>query len=268
MFWQSYFPQSIVLTLGPLSVRWYGLLLVLAILVAAWYVRQYTIRKSVVAKNKLEDLLFYTIIFGLLGARFGHVVFFNFSYYWQHPVDIIKVWQGGLSVQGALLFGLLTVVIWAKKHQVNFWRLSDVMVPAIALGQSIGRWGNYFNQELYGRPTSGWWGIPIEPINRVVVYQKYYFFHPTFFYESVLNLILFFVLHRLLTRAKLKAGTLTGIYFIGYSLIRFFMEFIRIDESLVVAGLRLPQLISLVVILLVVIIFCVLRLKPLPRGDK
>lgn len=268
MFWQDYFPQPIIFSFGSLAVRWYGLILVAAIIIAAWYVRKHLAKKSVLSKNKFEDLLFYTIIFGLVGARFGHVVFFNFDYYLNNLGDIIKIWHGGLSIHGALLFGLLTVIYWARKHKINFWRLTDVAVPAVALGQAIGRWGNYFNQELYGRPTTGWWGIPIESANKIAGYQKYYLFHPTFFYEFVLNLILFFILHKLLNKGKLKTGILTLIYFGSYSLIRFLMEFVRIDDTLLVAGLRLPQVISFAVIVLVAALIYVFYTKPLPKLNK
>jgi hypothetical protein len=124
--------------------------------VSAWFSRKYFLKKSIISANQFEDLIFYTVIFALIGARFGHVVFFNFDYYLHNPVNIIKVWHGGLSIQGALLFGILTVFWWAQKHHKDFWKLTDGIVLVVPLGQAIGRWGNYFNQELFGRPVS--WG--------------------------------------------------------------------------------------------------------------
>ena len=141
------------------------------------------------------------------------------------------------------------------------------MVPAVALGQVIGRWGNYFNQELFGKPTTGWWGIPIEASNKVHGFTKYSHFQPTFFYESILNLILFFTLHRLL-RKKLKTGTVVLAYFAGYAVIRILMEFVRIDDTLVVWGVRLPQLISMGIILVVLASVYILYAKPLPKLKK
>lgn len=244
MFWQNYFPFPILWTFGPISVRFYGLILVLAILVASYTARKYLLKKGLITKDQFEDLAFWLIIFGLIGARFGHVVFFNFDYYWHHPQDIVKVWHGGLSIQGALLFGITTAILWAKKFKVNFWNLTDSIVPAVALGQAIGRWGNFFNQELYGRPVS--WGIAISRSNRVSGYENYNYFQPTFFYEFILNLGLFFVLRYLLLKKNIPTGLVTVFYFIGYFIIRFFMEFIRIDQTQMILGMRLPQLISLV----------------------
>ena len=117
------------------------------------------------------------------------------------------------------------------------------------LGQAIGRWGNYFNQELFGKPSNGWWGIPIAPINRVAGYESFIYFHPAFFYESLFNLVLFIILYKLAFKNTLKRGTLTLTYFIGYGIIRFFMEFIRIDDTLLIFGMRLPQIISLGLVL-------------------
>ncbi|MBT4210141.1 MAG: prolipoprotein diacylglyceryl transferase [Candidatus Komeilibacteria bacterium] len=249
MFWHEYLPEAVFLTIGPLTIHWYGLILVLAIIIATLVARQYFLKKSIIKASQFEDLVFYLIIISLIGARFGHVVFFNFSYYLQNPIDVFKVWHGGLSIQGALLFGFLTVVFWAHRNKINFWKLTDGIVLALPLGQAIGRWGNYFNQELFGGPTNAWWGIPIAFANRVEGYRNFIYFHPTFFYESILNIILFIVLYTISKKFKLKIGVLTLTYFIGYGLIRFFMEFVRIDDTLILAGLRLPQLISALLIL-------------------
>jgi phosphatidylglycerol---prolipoprotein diacylglyceryl transferase len=268
MFWRNYLPDPIFFSFGPIDIHWYGLILVLAIVVSAWQAKKYFVKKAILTANKFEDLAFYIIIFGLLGARFGHVVFFELAYYLQNPLDIFKVWQGGLSIQGALLFGFLTVIIWARKYKINFWKLTDGIVLVVPLGQVIGRWGNYFNQELFGKPTNGWWSIPIATYNRVEGYEIYKYFHPAFFYESLLNLVLFFILYKLAFKNILKRGTLTLVYFIGYGIIRFFMEFIRIDDTLLVFGMRLPQVISIGLISLALILIYYLNLRPLPKHQK
>ncbi len=249
LFWQTFSPPRIAFHLGTVTVYWYGLILVLAILAAFFQARPYFIKRSVLSQAQLDDLFFYIIIAGLLGARLGHALFFNFSYYWHYPADIIKIWQGGLSIQGALFFSLLTLWWWARKNKVSFWQISDQLVPAVALGQAIGRWGNYFNQELYGRPSESSLGIFIAPANRLAGFENQELFQPTFFYESVLNLLLFLFLRRLLKKGDQQKGRLALVYFGGYSLIRFLMEFIRIDPTPIVLGLRLPQLISLFVFL-------------------
>ena len=211
MFWQQYLPDPILFSFSSLTIHWYGLILVLAILAAAWQAKKYFIKKSILTISQFEDLIFYIIIIGLLGARFGHVVFFNFAYYLQNPIDIFKVWQGGMSIHGALLFGFLTVIFWARHHKINFWKLTDGLVLVVPLGQAIGRWGNYFNQELFGRPTSGWWGIPIASINKVKGYENFTYFHPIFFYESLWCLLLFVLLMSLHSLRQNERGNQSAI---------------------------------------------------------
>lgn len=265
-FWQNYIPYPVIFSLGPISVRWYGLILVLAIIAAAIVVARYLLNNSILNKDQLEDLTFYTVIFSLIGARFGHVVFFNFSYYMRNLDEVVQVWNGGMSIQGAVLFGLITVILWSRKHKVSFWKLADAIVPGLALGQAIGRWGNYFNQELFGKPVE--WGIPIEFANREYPYLKQEYFHPTFFYESVLNFALFLVLFFILRKGKLKPGMVAMIYFISYAVIRFFMEFVRIDITPIILGLRMPQFISILAVLAVLVYMFAFYLKTLPKSQK
>lgn len=255
MFWRNFLPNPIFFSVGPLTIHWYGLILVTAIIAAAWLARRYFIRKSILSSRQFEDLAFYIIIFGLIGARFGHVVFFHLDYYIAHPIDILKVWQGGLAIQGALLFGFITTVIWAYRHKINFWKITDGLALSLPLGQAIGRWGNYFNQELFGQPTEAWWGIPIEPINRVAGYESFSYFHPIFFYESILNFILFIVLYKLVFKKSLHQGLLTIFYILGYGTIRFFVEFVRIDDTFMLGGIRIAQIISLIFIFVIYYIY-------------
>ncbi|PWB38551.1 MAG: prolipoprotein diacylglyceryl transferase [Parcubacteria group bacterium] len=265
IFWQTWEPSRLVFQLGKISVHWYGLILVFAMLAGFFYVRPYFIKRSLLSRAQVDDLFFYVIMGGLLGARLGHVLFFNFIYYWAHPLDILKIWQGGLSIQGAVLFSALTLWWWCRKNRVSFWQITDHLVPGVALGQAIGRWGNYFNQELYGRPTDSVIGIYISPDNRIVGFEKNEIFQPTFLYESLASLLLFIILIKLLKIGGKSKGFLSLVYLGGYSLIRFLMEFIRIDPTPLIFGLRLPQLIS---VLVIIIVLCVLKkyyLKPLPK---
>jgi len=248
MIWQHIAPFPVLWQIGPLSIRWYGLILVLAIVTAAIYAGRQLIAKKILSLKQIEDLFFYLIIFGVVGARLGHVVLFNFNYYLYHPLDIFRIWEGGISIQGALIGGGLALVWWCKKHKKNIWSIVDQIAPALALGQAIGRWGNYFNQELYGQPTTGWWGIWIDKFNRESGYESYSLYHPTFLYESILNLALFFTLRKLLQKSKYKPGIIFAIYLLGYCLIRFFMEFIRIDSTQMIGSFRLPQVISILAV--------------------
>jgi phosphatidylglycerol---prolipoprotein diacylglyceryl transferase len=251
MFWQEFFPQREIFNLGVLIIHWYGVIVVLAILLGVWYALRLAKNRPALAIAKIDSLFFYLLIFSLLGARVYHVLFFNWHYYANHFWEIFKIWHGGLAIQGAILASIITIYLWAKKNKINFWKITDWLAPALILGQVLGRWGNYFNQELFGQPTSSWWKIPIARINRVEGYTDFTFFHPTFFYESVLNLVLFLSLYQL-TKKKLKLGTITLVYLAGYSLIRFILEFIRIDPAPIVWGLRLPQIVSVAVIILAI----------------
>ena len=233
-------PNPVLLKIGQFNIYWYGLIIVLAISIAMAAVN-FLARKNNYNKEKLESLYFYLIIFGLIGARLYEVFFFNWVYYQNHLGNIFKIWNGGLAIQGTILFGIVTIYIFCKKNKLLFWKYTDLLVIGLALGQSIGRWGNFFNQELYGHVSGLPWAIYIEKTAN--------FHHPVFLYESILNLILFFILINLFKRKYFK-GLVTWCYLGGYSLIRFGMEFLRVDPAPIILGIRLPQLVSLVVIMI------------------
>jgi len=260
-------PNSILVDFGFVKIYWYGFIISLGILISLFFVHKVAKQKKYNLK-KLEDLYFYAIIFGLIGARLYEVFFFNWSYYQHNLINIFKVWEGGLAIQGTILFGVLTVYIFCKKNKsphfkksggdklsqlkgkcgdkLKFFQYTDLLVLGLILGQAIGRWGNFFNQELYGRISSLPWAIYIE--------RTGLFHHPVFLYESILNLILFFILYQVFKKQQ-KFGLTTLLYIGGYSLIRFLMEFIRIDHCPIILGIRLPQLISFLVIIAVVLFY-------------
>ena len=267
MFWQSYLPQATIFSFGPIVLRWYGLILVLAIVLAIYYALFKASNKPKVSSALLDSLFFYLLIFGIIGARLYHVFFFSWTYFSQNLIDIFKVWQGGLAIQGSILSSILVIYFWTKKNKENFWTFADWLAPALALGQFLGRWANYFNQELYGLPTKLWFGIPIEYKNRISGFEKFTHFQPTFFYESILNLLSFCFL-LFLVRKKVKPSLVTLVYLANYSLIRFFLEFIRIDQTPMFFSWRLPQVVSLLVFLLVILYILLLRTKPLPKTNN
>ena len=236
--------NPVLVDFGFAKIYWYGFIISLGVLISLFFVHKIARQKGYNLK-KIEDLYFYVIIFGLIGARLYEVFFFNWSYYQNNLINIFKVWEGGLAIQGTILFGILTVYIFCKKNKLKFFQYTDLLVLGLILGQAIGRWGNFFNQELYGKISGLPWAIYIE--------RTGFFHHPVFLYESILNLILFFVLYQIFKKQS-KQGLTTLIYLGGYSLIRFLMEFIRIDSCPIVLGIRLPQLISFLVIIGVVLI--------------
>lgn len=247
-----------MLNLGPINLHWYGLFVALgilaALLVALKISKYFKINKEVV-----WDLGFYLIIFGLIGARV-YEIFLELPYYFNHPEQIIKIWAGGLAIHGAIIAGLITIYFLAKKNRLSFWKLSAIIVPGLALGQAIGRFGNWFNQELYGLPTSLPWGIPINLENRPLAFLDQTFFHPTFLYESLGSIIIFICLsvivyyHRNNLNDKI-AMRLTAIYLFSYSILRLSLEFIKIDVTPILLGFRWPQLISFIIIVVSIIIF-------------
>lgn len=237
-------PDSLILEIGFLKLHWYGLLIAIAILVCLFILSKLA-RFRQIALDQIFDLSFYLIIFGFIGARLWHILFYNLSYFINQPLAVFKVWQGGLAIHGAILAGLITVYLYAKKQKLSFWLLADLLAVVLPLGQAIGRWGNYFNQELYGKACSFSWCIPI--------FGEAGYFHPVFLYESILSLILFISLLLVLRLGQLKVGMITVIYLGGYSLIRFFMEFLRLDiAGSWFWGLNWQQILSLAVMMLAV----------------
>lgn len=244
-------PNSILLEIGFLKIHYYGLIMVFAILMGICVIDKIA-KKGGYDLRKLENLYFYVILLGLIGARIYEVLFFNWHYYQNHLLDIFKIWNGGIAIQGTILFGIVTVYIFSKKNKVNFLKYTDLLVIGLALGQSIGRWGNFFNQELYGHVSNLPWAIYIE--------RTANFHHPVFFYESILNLILFWILWKIFHKKHFN-GLVTLSYLGGYSLIRFGMEFLRVDSTPMVLGIRLPQLVSFIVFLVSFVLIFVKRLK-------
>ena len=243
-YWFGEFaPQRVLLDLGVVQIFWYSVLVVFGIVVAYSVVRRLYLRDNESDKD-ISDLSFYLIVCGLIGARLWHVFVFQWGYYASRPSEILKIWEGGIAIQGAIIAGLLCIVFFAHRKKISLGYFTDIIAVGLALGQAIGRWGNFFNQELYGRPTDLPWGIFIEPVNRVPGFESFTHFHPVFFYESVLNALLFLSLF-LLIRIKRPEGFVASVYLMGYGIIRFLVDFVRIDPMPTALGLRSSQWISL-----------------------
>lgn len=254
----SYLPSPILINFGPIKIYWYGLIMVAAILTGGFVAEKVAAKYYGIDKKHIWDLLFYLIIFGILGARIYEVLFVNWNYYRDNLSDIYKIWQGGLAIHGAIIAGAIVVWIYGKINKINLRLLFDIAAIGLVLGQAIGRWGNYFNQELFGLPTNLPWGIPIALENRPEDFLSFTHFHPTFLYESIGCLLIFFIL-LLVLKIKNKYskkdyyffnGFIALTYLILYPLLRFFLEFIKIDYTPVYFGLRLPQIISFIAIFL------------------
>ena len=243
-------PGPILFELGPLAIRWYGLLIALAVLLGVT-LSQYLASRRRVNPDLVGDLAIWLVIAAIPCARIYYVLF-QWQEYAQNPGDIIAIWKGGIAIHGAILGGILAALIFARLNKVSVWQLIDLVVPSLALGQAIGRWGNFFNSEAFGKPTNLPWKLFIPPSNRPLEYLKYQYFHPTFLYESLWNILVFALLISLFFWGlknfdRLKVGTLGLVYLIAYSSGRVWIEGLRTD-SLMLGPLRIAQIVSLVAI--------------------
>ncbi|BAY12360.1 prolipoprotein diacylglyceryl transferase [Calothrix sp. NIES-2098] len=245
-------PGPILWRIGPITIRWYGLLIATAVLIGV-SLSQYLAKRRNVNPDLLSDLSIWLVVGAIPAARLYYVLF-QWPEYAQHPDRIIAIWQGGIAIHGAILGGLVAALIFAKLKQVSFWQLADLVAPSLILGQAIGRWGNFFNSEAFGDPTNLPWRLYIPPDRRPPELANFEYFHPTFLYESLWDLMVFALLITLFVRSlqgkpRLKIGTLFLTYLVAYSLGRFWIEGFRTD-SLMLGPLRMAQVVSLIGILL------------------
>ncbi|MEK7189202.1 MAG: prolipoprotein diacylglyceryl transferase [Patescibacteria group bacterium] len=255
-------PSPVAFSIGPFAIHWYGLLLVAAILAGNWFVVRFA-KYCGLEKEVVQSALVNAIIGGFVGARLYHVIT-DWGFYGRNLGEIIAVWNGGLAIHGAMLGALLVILYYVRRFRLNFWKLADLFALAAILGQAIGRWGNYFNQELFGRPTDLPWGIPISPINRPAGFQQYEYFHPTFLYESLANLAIFAILFAIFKQQKRPVGLVFWLYIGLYSLGRAVLEVFKINDAAYVFGLRLPLVVSAVL----AIVSIAAILKPLAAKHK
>ncbi len=231
-------PGSSSLEIGPLDLRAYGLMIALGVLAAAWlFTRRFTRRGY--SSDLAGSATVWAVVAGLIGARAYHVVTdwrtFRDNDNWG---EAWQIWEGGLGIPGAVIAAAAALWVFARRRGIPLADIADSVAPALPLGQAIGRWGNWFNQELYGRPTDLPWALEIDSEHRRPQYYADETFHPTFLYESLWNLALVGVLLWAGKRFVLKPGRLFGLYVLGYSLGRLWIETIRVDPASQLAGVR------------------------------
>jgi phosphatidylglycerol:prolipoprotein diacylglycerol transferase len=234
------------IALGPLYIRFYGIILMLGAVAGGW-LATIEIKRRGQDPEVVWDLLVYLIIGGVIGARLWHIFTpppssiaqgFTTQFYLTHPLDAIAIWKGGLGIPGTVIGGLLALWIFTRSHrEFSFLDWADIAAPSLALGQAIGRWGNFFNQELYGAPTNVPWKIYIDPAHRLPGFENVAYYHPLFAYESLLNLANMLLLLWLMRRyvGSLRRGDVFNVYLITYPLIRFSLDFLRLDASQVMS---------------------------------
>ncbi len=229
--------------IGPLLMRWNGFLLVFGI-AAGTLLAAYQTKRRGHDPEIIYYLFLPLMIWGTIGARLWHIftpplssvqLGLTTEYYLSHALDAFAVWTGGFGIPGAIIGGVIVLFFFSRRNEIPFWLLADLLAPGLALAQAIGRIGNYFNQELYGLPTEMHWAIFIDPASRLTGYEDIHFYHPLFAYESVLSFVNLFLLLRLTRKFsdRLKTGDLFLVYLAVYSLIRFSLEFLRLDVALV-----------------------------------
>ena len=306
-FLHNYLPDPIIFTIGSFAIHWYGILLVIGFLFG-YFLSGFLAKQKNLDKDKIKTIYVNLIIWGLVGARLYHILN-EPKFYFSNPLKIIEVWNGGLAIHGAIIAGILVLYYYHKKNIIiarersdrgdlkiashqsggqafvactdkySFWSLADLYSIPLILGQAIGRWGNYFNQELFGGPTNSSLGIPIDMANRPAEFELITHFHPTFLYESIWNLLVFgflFFLYKKkaqsviarsdndtrlparqeaisMLKTRLSSfgkrfvsndGLIFWLYLGLYSLGRIFVEFLRIDNVPLIFGTRLPLLLS------------------------
>ena len=247
------------INIGPFTLTYYGMIIMVGV-IAATVLSYFLAKRRGRDPEVILDSLTWIVVGGVIGARIWHILTPSASlvaqgittqYYLTHPLAAIAIWRGGLGIPGAVAGGALTFLIYSRKKKISFWAWADIFAPGVALGQAIGRWGNFINQEVYGKPSTLPWAITIDPQNRLPEFQEYTTYHPLFLYESIFNLVNMGLLIWIGKKYqdKLKDGDIFLFYLISYPIYRFFMEYLRLDNSYV-GGINANQTMMLVVAVL------------------
>jgi len=254
----------------PFHIYFYGILITLGVLAAA-VVAQFEAKRRGLNPEIILDMLFWLVIAGIVGARVWHILTpppsmvergITTMYYFTHPLEMLAIRNGGLGIPGAVIGGVIALWIYSRKYKLDFLTWADIAAPGLALAQAIGRWGNFFNQELYGAPTNVPWKLFIDSAHRLPGYESISYYHPLFLYEFLWNLgnaIFLLVIGRKYTKF-LKPGDLLWIYMITYPIGRFFLDFLRMDAS-EVAGINANQS-FMVLVAISAVVLLVIRHRP------
>ncbi len=228
--------DRVAFSLFGIDIMWYGILIALGVVLG--YVVAVNLAKiEKISENTILDILVWALPIAIIGARLYYVLF-EWEYYSKNPKEIIDIRGGGLAIYGGIIAAVITCYVICKKKNIKFLKMTDIFMPAIVLGQSIGRWGNFINKEAYGTPTNLPWAITIEGVK----------VHPTFLYESLGDFLIFVLLVYIFKNKKKFDGQITSLYMILYGILRFFVEGLRTD-SLYIGSFRVSQLVSLAIVL-------------------
>ncbi|HAR4048271.1 TPA: prolipoprotein diacylglyceryl transferase [Staphylococcus aureus] len=251
--------DPVAFNLGPLSVRWYGIIIAVGILLG-YFVAQRALVKAGLHKDTLVDIIFYSALFGFIAARIYFVIF-QWPYYAENPSEIIKIWHGGIAIHGGLIGGFIAGVIVCKVKNLNPFQIGDIVAPSIILAQGIGRWGNFMNHEAHGGSVSRAFLEQLHLPNFIIenMYINGQYYHPTFVYESIWDVAGFIILVNI--RKHLKLGETFFLYLTWYSIGRFFIEGLRTDSLMLTSNIRVAQLVSILLILISISLIVYRRIK-------
>jgi prolipoprotein diacylglyceryl transferase len=247
-------PSLSSFSVGPLTIHFYALCIITGIAAAIWLGRR---RYANLGGNPddVSEVAIWAVPFGIIGGRIYHVITSPAQYFGENgnPIDALRIWEGGLGIWGAISLGAVGAYLYFRTHKtsLNFRQLLDSLAPGVVLAQAIGRIGNYFNQEVFGKPTELPWGLEIDPVNRPDGFESYATFHPTFLYELLWCLVVAVLLIKLpgfLKKITSNQGDVFTLYILGYTLGRVWIEGLRIDEANLILGLRLNIWVSLIVL--------------------
>lgn len=243
------FMHPVLFTLGPIQIRFYGLMYVVAIVVGYFLLKSEVRRKEMdLTPDEVMNLIFWVVLGGIVGARIYYVAF-NWEYYSPDWKEIAAIWHGGLAIHGGILGGLLGGFIYTRKKKVPFLCAADAVAPCLILGQAFGRFGNFMNGDAHGLPTRMPWGIVFPPGSIAGEQFPHTPLHPTMLYEMVINLAIFFLLWKIRKRPA-RDGFIISLYLILYSIGRFIVSYFRAD-SLMIGEVRAAHLISVVIVAVV-----------------
>ncbi|SPT74396.1 Prolipoprotein diacylglyceryl transferase [Arcanobacterium haemolyticum] len=240
-------PQSVWM-LGPIPIRAYALFILAGILIA-WYMGDKRYQRRGGPENVSEDIGIWMVLAGIVGARIYHVITSPTAYFGDHGdwTKIFRIWEGGLGIWGAVLFGALAAWLMLRRYNLRFGAFADAFIPGVMVAQAIGRMGNYFNQELFGAPTDVPWALEIDDAHLPAGFPSGTTFHPTFLYEMLWCIAGFMFLLWAERKFSLHGGQVLALYIIVYTLGRVWIEYLRIDDATMIMGLRLNVWTSLIV---------------------
>ena len=248
--------NPVLLDLGFIKIYWYSIMILLGVFVGGSIIIKEA-KRFKIPEDYIINLIILTLLFGIIGARLYYCIF-AWSYYSKHLLDIFKIWEGGLAIHGGILFGLIFIIIYTKKYKVNTFRMLDIVVVGLIIGQAIGRWGNFFNGEAHGPITTletlQNLHIPNFIIEGMNIHGVYY--HPAFLYESLWCLIGFILLLLFRRRYYCKIGQTTALYLVWYGIGRYMIETLRTD-SLMLFDFKMAQIVSILYIIIGLIILLI-----------